>query len=91
MNTLSPPLHHPFFLAPDFFPSPEKLFEPPVYAELLAVAFAAQHIANLVFQTKYLDPQVHELMDVEACESNRSTSYFMTTYSSTTNSEDRST
>ena len=68
-NTLSPPLHHPFFLVPDF-PSPEKLFEPPVYVELLTIAFATQHIVDPIFQTKYLDPQVHELMDVEACESN---------------------
>jgi hypothetical protein len=46
-----------------------------VYAEPLAVAFAAQYITDPVPRTKYLDPQVHELMDVEACESNRSTSH----------------
>jgi hypothetical protein len=62
-----------------------------VYVELLAVAFAAQHIADLVARTKHLDPRVHELMDVEACESNRSTSHSMTASSSTTDSEDGST
>jgi hypothetical protein len=88
---LSSPLHHPFYLAPDFFPSPPKSFELPEYVEPLAVAFAAQHITDPVSQTKHLDPRVHELMDVEACESDRSTSHFMTTSSSTTNSEDGST
>jgi hypothetical protein len=62
-----------------------------VYAEPLAVAFAAQHIANPEPRTKYLDPRVHELMDAEACESDRSTSHSMTASSSTTNSEDGST
>jgi hypothetical protein len=62
-----------------------------VYVELLAVAFAAQHIADPVPRTKYLDPQVHELMDVEAYKSDRSTSHSMTTSSSTIDSEDGST
>jgi hypothetical protein len=84
-------LHRPFYLAPDFFPSPPKSFELPVYIEPLAVAFAAQHIADPVSQTKHLDPRVHELMDVEACESDRSTSHSMTASSSTTDSEDGST
>jgi hypothetical protein len=79
---LSSPLHRPFYLAPDFFPSPPKP---------LVVAFAAQHIADPVSQTKHLDPRVHELMDVEACESDRSTSHSMTASSSTTDSEDGST
>jgi hypothetical protein len=57
-----------------------------VYTEPLAIAFA-----DPVSQPKYLDPQVHELMDVEACESDRSTSHSMTTSSSTTDSEDGST
>jgi hypothetical protein len=74
MSTLSPPLYRPFFLATDFFPSPEKSFELLVYAEPLAVAFAAEHITDPLALTKYLDPRVHELMDVEAYESNRSTS-----------------
>jgi hypothetical protein len=51
MNTLSPPLHHPFFSAPDFFPSPEKSFELPVYAKPPVIAFAAHHIVDLVPQT----------------------------------------
>jgi hypothetical protein len=88
---LSPPLHSPFFLVPDFFPSPKKSFELRVYAEPLAIAFAAQHIANPVARTMYLDPRVHELMDVEACESDRSTSHSLTASSSTTDSEDGST
>jgi hypothetical protein len=88
---LSSPLHRPFYLAPDFFPSPPKSFELPVYVEPLAVAFAAQHIADRVSRTKHLDPRVHELMDVEACESDRSTSHSMTTSSGTTDSEDGST
>jgi hypothetical protein len=87
---LIPPLHCPFFLESDFFPSPEKSFHLPVYAELLAIAFVAQHIADPVSRTKYLDPRVHELMDVEACEFDRSTSHFVTTSSSTTNYEDGS-
>jgi hypothetical protein len=62
-----------------------------MYVEPLAVAFAAQHIANPIPRTKYLDPRVHELMDVEAYESNRSTSHSITSSSSTTNSEDGST
>jgi hypothetical protein len=62
-----------------------------VYAEPLVVAFAAQHITDPVPRTKYLDPQVHELMDVEACESDRSTSHSMTASSSTIDSEDGST
>jgi hypothetical protein len=57
-----------------------------VYVEPLAIAFAAQHIADLVSRTKHLDPRVHELMDVEACESDRSTSHSMTTSSSTIDS-----
>jgi hypothetical protein len=88
---LSPPLHCPFFLAPDFLPSPEKSFELPIYVEILALAFATQHITNPVPRTKYLDPRVHELMDVEACESDRSTSHSMTISSSSTDSEDGST
>ena len=90
LNRLNPPLHCPFFLASDFFPSPEKSFYLPVYAELLGVAFIALHIADLVSRTKYLDPRVHELMDVEACEFDRSTSHSITTSSSTTNSKDGS-
>jgi hypothetical protein len=62
-----------------------------MYVEPLALAFAAQHIADPIPRTKYLDPRVHELMDVEACESDRSTSHSMTTSSSTTDSEDGST
>jgi hypothetical protein len=62
-----------------------------VYIEPLVVAFAAQHIADPVPRTKHLDPQVHELMDVEACESDRSTSHSMTASFSTTNSKDGST
>jgi hypothetical protein len=62
-----------------------------VYVEPLIVAFAAQHIADLVSRTKHLDPRVHELMDVEAYESDRSTSHSMTASSSTTDSEDGST
>jgi hypothetical protein len=62
-----------------------------MYVEPLAVAFAAQHIADLVPRTKHLDPRIHELMDVEACESDRSTSHSMTASSSTTDSEDGST
>jgi hypothetical protein len=88
---LSPPLHRPFYLAPDFFPSPPKSFKLPVYVEPLAIAFVAQHIADPVPRTKHLDPRVHELMDVEVCESDRSTSHSMTTSSSTTDSEDGST
>jgi hypothetical protein len=76
---------------PDFFPSPEESFQLPVYIEPLVVAFAAQHIVDPVPQTKYLDPRVHELMDVEACEFDRSTSHSMIASSSTTNSEDGST
>ena len=64
---MNSPLHRPFYLAPDFLPSPPKLFELPEYVEPLVVAFAAQHIADPISQTKHLDPQVHELMDVEAC------------------------
>jgi hypothetical protein len=88
---LSSPLHRPFYLAPDFFPSPPKSFELPEYVEPLAIAFAAQHITDHVSRTKHLDPRVHELMDVEACESDRSTSHSMTASSSTTDSEDGST
>jgi hypothetical protein len=62
-----------------------------VYVEPLTVAFAAQHITDPKSRTKYLDPRVHELMDVEACESDRSTSHSMTASSSTTDSEDGST
>jgi hypothetical protein len=62
-----------------------------VYVEPLAVAFAAQHIPNPLSRTKHLDPRVHELMDIEACESDRSTSHSMTASSSTTDYEDGST
>jgi hypothetical protein len=62
-----------------------------MYIEPLAVAFAAQHITDLVSLTKYLDPWVHELMDVEACESNRCTSHSMIASSSSTDSKDGST
>jgi hypothetical protein len=88
---LSSPLHSPFYLAPDFFPSPPKSFELPEYVEPLAVAFATQHIADPVSKTKHIDPRVHELMDVEACESDRSSSHSMTASSRTTDSEDGST
>jgi hypothetical protein len=91
LNKLNSFLHRPFYLAPDFFPSPPKSFELPVYVEPLAVAFAAQYITDLISRTKHLDPWVHELMDVEACESDRSTSHSMTASSNTTNSEDGST
>jgi hypothetical protein len=62
-----------------------------MYVEPLAIAFAAQHITEPVPRTKHLDPRVHELMDVEACESDRSTSHSMIASSSTTDSEDGST
>jgi hypothetical protein len=62
-----------------------------VYSEPLAVVFAAQHIVDPIPQTKYLDPRVHELMDVEAYESDRSTSHSMIASSSTTDSGDGST
>jgi hypothetical protein len=62
-----------------------------VYVEPLAVAFAAQHIADLVPPNQAFRSSVHELMDVEACESHRSTSHSMTASSSTTDSEDGST
>jgi hypothetical protein len=62
-----------------------------VYVEPLAVAFAAQHIADPVPQTKHLDPRVDELMDVEAYESDKSTSHSMTASSSTIDSKDGST
>jgi hypothetical protein len=75
----------------DFFPSPKKSFELPIYTEPLTVAFAAQHIVDPVLLIKYLDPRVHELMDVEVCESDRSTSHSMTASSSTIDSEDGST
>ena len=78
LNTLSPPLYHPFFLVPDFFLSLEKSFELPMYAKPLAIAFLAHHIVDPISWTKYLDPRVHESMDVEACESDRSTSHSMT-------------
>jgi hypothetical protein len=88
---LSSPLHHPFYLALDFFPSPLKSFELLVYVEPLTIAFVAEHIVHPVSRTKHLDPRVHELMDVEACESDRSTSHSMTASSSTIDSEDGST
>jgi hypothetical protein len=62
-----------------------------MYVEPLATAFATQHIADLVSRTKHLDPRVYELMDVEACKSDRSTSHSMTASSRTTDSEDGST
>ena len=52
---------------------------------------AAQNIIDLISRTKHLDPRVQELMDVEACEFDRSTSHSMTTSSSTTDFEDGST
>ena len=88
---MSSPLHRPFYLAPDFYPSPPKSFELPEYVEPLAVAFAAQQIADPVSRTKHFDSRVHELMDIEACESDRSISHSMTASSSTTDSEDGST
>jgi hypothetical protein len=62
-----------------------------VYVEPLAVAFATQHIADPISRTKHLDPRVHELMDVEACEFDSSTSHSMTASSSTIDFEDGST
>jgi hypothetical protein len=61
-----------------------------VYGEPLVLALAAQYIADLEPRTKYLDPRVHELMDVEAYEIVRSTSHSMTASSSPTDSEDGS-
>jgi hypothetical protein len=62
-----------------------------MYAEPLTIAFATQHIADPVPRTKFLDPRVHELMDVEAYELDRSTSHSMTSSSNTTDSKDGST
>jgi hypothetical protein len=62
-----------------------------VYAEPLAIAFITQHIADPVSRTKHLDPRVHELMDVEACKSDKSTSHSMIASSSTIDSKDGST
>jgi hypothetical protein len=87
---LSPPLQRPFYSTPDFFPSPKKSFELLVNVEPLAIAFVAQHITDHVPQTKCLDPQVHELMDVEASDSNKSTSHSITISSSSTDFEDGS-
>ena len=54
-----------------------------MYIKPLTLAFAAQHTTDAIPQTKYLDPRVHELMDVEACEFDRSISHSMITPSST--------
>jgi hypothetical protein len=62
-----------------------------MYAEPLARTFAAQHITDLVPRIKFLDLQVHALMDVKAIESHRTTSHSMTASSYTTNSKDAST
>jgi hypothetical protein len=90
LEQIEPTSPLPFLLSPDFLLSPEKSFELPVYAKPLDLAFAAQHIADPIPLTKYLDPGVHELMDVEACESDRSTSHSITTSSSTIDFEDGS-
>jgi hypothetical protein len=45
-----------FLFIAQFFPSLEKFFELPVYAEPLAIAFVAQHIVDIVPQIKFLDP-----------------------------------
>jgi hypothetical protein len=62
-----------------------------VYVEPLAIAYATQHIADPISQTKFLDPRILQLMDVEANESDRSTSHSMTAPSTTTDYEDGST
>ena len=87
---MSPLLQHPFYSILDFFPSPKKSFELLVNIEPLAITFVAQYITDHVSQTKCLDPQVHELMDVEASDSNKSTSHFMIVFSSSTDSKDGS-
>jgi hypothetical protein len=61
-----------------------------VYVQPLGIAFIAQHIADLVPRTKFLDPWIHELMDVETSES-KYTFHSMTASSSTIDSEDGST
>jgi hypothetical protein len=74
-----------------FLSKPREVFWTASDAEPLAIAFAIQHIIDCILQTKYLDPRIHELMDVEVSESDRSTSHSMIASSNITDSKDGST
>lgn len=69
MNVNSPS-HLPFFGRLDFFPSPEKSFDLPVYAEDMAQAFEVHgNTSSLSSTLNRVDPRVLRFVDDEALES----------------------
>ena len=64
--------HHqdvPFFRRPDFFPSPEKSFDLPVYAEEMAEAFIFRGCSRRLPRHQHIDPRVLDFVDVEVLSS----------------------
>jgi hypothetical protein len=71
---LSPPRHLPFFANPSFLPSPEKSFQLPVYAKLMANTFASENCNPRLAWVRSHDPRVMQFTDISADESTSHTS-----------------
>ena len=67
-------VHRPFFTLPQFFPSPEKSYVLPSYAEALASTFASTQNFPMHEKLSSLDPLVKQLVDVIALESDMESS-----------------
>lgn len=59
----------PFFTLPSFFPSPEKSYILPSYAEAIASTLASEEDFSTQKKSSSLDPAVLRFLDVEAVES----------------------
>jgi hypothetical protein len=66
---LSPSRYWPFFARPGFLSSPEKSFELPVYAEMMAECFAQENCSPPLARVRSHDPCVLDFMDISAVES----------------------
>ena len=60
--------HRPFYSLPGFFPSPEKHYILPPYAEALAVDYTSQGYIPTRDMTGTLDPRVLQFLDMVALE-----------------------
>lgn len=70
--TLKSKLNVPFFGRPDYFPSPEKSFDLPVYAEDMAQASEVYgNTYSLSSTLNRVDPRILNFVDDEALESDK--------------------
>jgi hypothetical protein len=66
---MSPPRYKPLFATHDFFSSPPKSFELPLYVEPLARAFAEHSLDDVEIIERVFDTSISRFIDVEVAES----------------------